>query len=143
MRAIDPLTRGALRERMLIIGSAVRLRSFLDPPTPAGHTIKGSGEVAYRDNRKNSKTTPMFNAMQRAMNNHMTTCGVDPAHYDYGVVTVMDTTAIVSLNGRRYITHIRTNDVRSINICLVFLFCVNICCNQKQTLALHTNTYIC
>ena len=102
VRAVDPYTRGALRARMHLVGSAVHLRSFLDAPTPRGHTIKGSGLVAYRANQKNTNTTPMDYALQRACSKHMQSLGVQGSDYYYGPVEVLDPTAIVSINGRRY-----------------------------------------
>ena len=101
VRAVDPYTRGALRERMQLMGSTVNLRSFLDAPTPRGHTIKGSGMVAYRPNNKNTIKIPMCYALQRACNNHMQGLGVQPSKYNFGPVQAMDPTAIVSINGRR------------------------------------------
>ena len=59
VRAVDPLTRGALRTRVALLGSAVHLRSFLDGPAPAGHTIKGSGLVAFAANQWNTTIGPM------------------------------------------------------------------------------------
>jgi hypothetical protein len=102
VRAVDPFTRNALRERMGRMSSAVHLRSFLDPKTPRGHTIKGSGVVAYRPNRKNATTIPMCFALDRACNAHMQGLGVQGSNYNFGPVRKLDTTAIVSINGRRY-----------------------------------------
>jgi hypothetical protein len=101
VRAVDPLTRGALRERMNLMGSSVNLRSFLDPPTPAGHTVKGYGLVSYRDSRKNSHSRPLTISLRRAMDRSMRVMGVDPVDYNYGRALVMDATAIISINGRR------------------------------------------
>jgi hypothetical protein len=102
VRAVDPLTRGALRVRMERLGPSVHLRSFLDPKTPRGHTIKGSGLVAFRPNKKNATNIPMNFALERACNTHMQGLGVQGSDYDYGPVRELDTTAIVSINGRRY-----------------------------------------
>ena len=102
MRAVDPFTRGARRERMQLLGSTVNLRSFLDAPTPRGHTIKGSGMVAYRPNNKNTVIVPMCFALQRACNTHMQGLGVQTSDYNFGPVRAMDLTAIVFINGRRY-----------------------------------------
>lgn len=102
VRAVDPYTRGALRERMQLLGSSVNLRSFLDAPTPKGYTIKGSGLVAYRSNRKNASSIPMCFALQRACDAHMHGIGVQASDYNFGPVSALDTTAVVSINGRRY-----------------------------------------
>jgi hypothetical protein len=81
----------------------VHLRSFLDAPTPRGHTIKGSGLVSYRSNEKNTtKVREMPFALQRACSAHMQSLGVQGSNYNYGPVEEMDKTAIVSINGRRY-----------------------------------------
>ena len=101
VRAVDPLTRGQLRERLHLADSSVHLRSFLDPPAPRGHTIKGSGLVAYKDSRKNSATGRMGFALTRACDKNLASCGVQPSDYTYGVATTMAITAIVSINGRR------------------------------------------
>ena len=101
VRAVDPLTRGALRERMNLMGSSVNLKSFLDPPTPAGHTVKGYGLVSYRNSRKNSQSRPLTISLRRAMDRSMRVMGVDPVDYNYGCALVIDVTAIVSINGRR------------------------------------------
>ena len=98
--AVDPLTRGALRERMQLVGSAVHLRSFLDPPTPPGHTIKGSGLVSFSDNRWNTTNVPMDYALQRACESHMQSLGVSGSNYNY-LVSVLAASAKVSINGRR------------------------------------------
>jgi hypothetical protein len=102
VRAVDPFTRGALRVRMARMGPSVHLRSFLDPKTPRGHTIKGSGLVAFRPNKKNATNIPMCFALARACNTHMQGLGVQGSDYNYGPVRELDTTAIVSINGRRY-----------------------------------------
>ena len=102
VRAVDPFTRGALRERMQLLGSTVNLRSFLDAPTPKGHTIKGSGMVSFRANKKNTSQIPMCFALQRACESHMQSLGVQGSKYNFGPVRAMDPTAIVSINGRRY-----------------------------------------
>lgn len=102
VRAVDPFTRGALRERMVLLGSTVNLRSFFDAPTPRGHTIKGSGLVAFRANKRNTQAIPMCFALQRACEQHMRSIGVQGSDYNFGPVQAMDTTAIVSINGRRY-----------------------------------------
>jgi hypothetical protein len=101
VRAVDPLTRGALRERMQLLGSTVHLRSFLDAPTPRGHTIKGSGMVEFRPNKKNTTTVPMCFALPRACDAHIQGLGVQGSDYNFGPVRAMDPTAIVSINGRR------------------------------------------
>jgi hypothetical protein len=103
VRAVDPLTRGALRARVMLVGSAVHLRSFLDGPTPAGHTIKGSGLVSFAANRWNTTCAPIDNALQRACDSHMRSLGVQAHDYDFGEVTVLDVKAKISINGRRYI----------------------------------------
>jgi hypothetical protein len=102
VRAVDPLTRGALRERMQLLGSAVHLRSFLDAPTPPGHTVKGSGLVAFKANRYNSTNVPMDFALQTACERHMQSLGVQGSDYNYGVVSKLDAGALVTINGRRY-----------------------------------------
>jgi hypothetical protein len=84
------------------VSSAVNLRSFLDPKKPRGHTIKGSGVVDYRPNKKNATHIAMDFALDRACNTHMQSLGVQGSDYNYGPVRVLDTTAIVSINGRRY-----------------------------------------
>jgi len=86
---------------MQLMGSSVNLRSFLDSPTPRGHTIKGSGLVSFRANLKNTTNIPMCNALQRACDSHMQGLGVQSSDYNFGPVRAMDTTAIVSINGRR------------------------------------------
>jgi len=101
VRSVDPQTRGKLRERLHLAAESVHLRSFLDPPAPRGHTLKGSGLVAYKDSRKNSATGPMGFALTRACDKNLTSCGVQPSDYTYGPATTMATTAIVSINGRR------------------------------------------
>ena len=107
VRAIDPMTRGRLRERM---GNdhvhTAHMRSFLDPPTPRGHTIKGYGRVNYKENRKNSTTRKMTFSLHRACDRTMAEKGVDPANYNYGDVTTLDRTAIVSINGRRSVERV-------------------------------------
>ena len=105
VRAVDPLTHGALRARLDIVGSTVHLRSFLDPPTPAGHTIKGSGLVAYRSNRKNSAWVDQPFSLHRACGRHLQSLGVQACDYNYGRAKVLDVTASVSLNGRRSVEH--------------------------------------
>jgi hypothetical protein len=116
VRAVDPLTRGALRERMQLVGSAVHLRSFLDPPRPKGHTIKGSGLVSFASNRHNSTTMSMdFDcALERACARHMQSLGVQSSDYNFSPVSVLDTAVKISINGRRYnkilgfsLTHIK------------------------------------
>ena len=99
---MDPLTRGALRNRMVRVGSAVHLRSFLDPPEPKGHTIKGSGHVSFKANRFNTTTMPIDHALRRACSRHMQGLGVQSSDYDFGQVAVLDKNAIVSINGRRF-----------------------------------------
>ena len=84
------------------MGSAVHLRSFLDPQKPRGHTIKGSGVVDYRPNKKNANNVPMCFGLNRACNAHMQGLGVQGSDYIFGPVRKLDTTAIVSINGRRY-----------------------------------------
>ena len=101
VRAVDPLTHGALRERLSIVGDTVHLRSFLEPPTPAGHTIKGSGMVAYRANRKNTQFAPLPFNLHRAMDLAIRSMGVEPSDYSYGHAQILDASAIVSINGRR------------------------------------------
>jgi hypothetical protein len=98
---VDPFTRGALRERMQLLGSTVNLRSFLDAATPRGHTIKGSGLVEFRAHRRNTTDIPMCFALQRTCNSHMQGLGVQGSDYEFGPVRAMDPTAIVSINGRR------------------------------------------
>ena len=107
MRAVDPLTRGALRARLNIVGTTVHLRSFLEPATPAGHTIKGSGMVAYRANHKNSKSMPLTWQLRRRLDRHLQTQLVDPTDYNYGNATILGESAIVSINGRRYVISLR------------------------------------
>jgi hypothetical protein len=102
VRAVDPFTRGALRVRMGRMGPCVHLRSFLEPKTPRGHTIKGSGLVAMRPHRKNATCIPLCFALARACSTHMQGLGVQGSDYNYGPVRQLDTTAIVSINGRRY-----------------------------------------
>jgi hypothetical protein len=104
VRAVDPLTRGALRERLKRVGSCVHLRSFLDPPTPLGHTIKGSGLVSFLSNRFNTTTTPicMHDALEGACDRHMQSLGVQSCDYNYGPVSELATTVAISINGRRY-----------------------------------------
>ena len=41
-------------------------------------------------------------ALDRACNTHMQGLGVQGSDYNYGPVRELDTTAIVSINGRRY-----------------------------------------
>jgi hypothetical protein len=101
VRAVDPLTRGALRERMMLVASAVHLRSFLDNPTPQGHTIKGSGLVAFRGNRSNTTSMPMDFALERACANHMQSLGVQSSSYNFGRVDELSETVVISINGRR------------------------------------------
>jgi len=84
------------------MSSAVHLRSFLDQKTPRGHTIKGSGMVDFRPNKKNATNIAMCFALDRACNTHMQGLGVQGSDYNYGPVRELDTTAIVSINGRRY-----------------------------------------
>jgi len=101
VRAVDPHTRGALRVRMMRVGSAVFLRSFLDPPAPKGHTIKGSGLVSYKGSRWNTTSTPIDRALQRACEKHMQGMGVRGSDYFFGEAQVLNKTAQVSINGRR------------------------------------------
>jgi hypothetical protein len=103
VRAVDPLTRGALRERVMRLGSAVHLRSFLDDPMPAGHTIKGSGLVSFAANRWNTTSTPIDFTLQRECDKHMRDLGVRACDYNFGEVDALAATAVVSINGRRYI----------------------------------------
>jgi hypothetical protein len=86
---------------MQLLGSTINLRSFLDTPTPRGHTIKGSGLVSFRPNNKNTSTVPMCFGLQRACASHMQGLGVQDSDYYFGPVRAMDPTAIVSINGRR------------------------------------------
>ena len=103
VRAVDPLTRGALKSRMNIMGSSVHLRSFLDPPTPPGHTIKGSGLVAFKATRFNTTVmNPMVLRLRRACEQHMQSLGVSGSDYNFGKISVLDESAVVSINGRRY-----------------------------------------
>ena len=102
VRAVDPLTRGALRERLKRVGSCVHLRSFLDPPTPPGHTIKGSGLVSFLSNRFNTTTAPMDHALRRACDRHMQSLGVQSSDYNYGPASELARTVNISINGRRY-----------------------------------------
>lgn len=106
VRAVDPLTRGALRARVELLGSAVHLRSFLDGPEPPGHTIKGSGLVSFAPNRWNTTTAPIDYTLQRECDKHMRTLGVRANDYNFGDAKVLDATTVVSINGRRYITNI-------------------------------------
>jgi hypothetical protein len=99
--AIDPMTRGALKARLSIVGSTVHLRSFLEPATKPGLTIKGSGSVAFKANRKNCKAGPMTWNLTRALDNYIRSIGADPANYNYGLAQIMQVNAKVSLNGRR------------------------------------------
>jgi len=101
VRAIDPMTRGALKARLNIVGSTVHLRSFLEPPTSPGITIKGSGMVAFKANRKNCKAGQMTWNLRRALDNYLSSQGVQPASYNYGQAKVMHVSAVVSINGRR------------------------------------------
>ena len=112
VRAVDPFTRGALRERMDLLGSTVNLRSFLDKPTPQGHTIKGSGMVSYRPNQKNTQVVPMCFALQRACDAHLQSVGVQSCAYEFGPVRAMDPTAQVSINGKRSIHTVCTIDLK-------------------------------
>jgi len=102
VRAVDPLTRGALRERLKRVGSCVHLRSFLDPPTPPGHTIKGSGLVSFLSSRFNTTTTPMHDALERACDRHIQSLGVRSCDYNYGPVSELASSVAISINGRRY-----------------------------------------
>jgi hypothetical protein len=102
VRAIDPYTRGALRERLNLVGSAVNLRSFLDPPMAPGHTIKGSGLVSFKSNRFNTTSPPMDFTLKRAVDKHIQSLGVQSSDYNFGPVKLMDTKVAVSINGRRY-----------------------------------------
>jgi hypothetical protein len=86
---------------MGIVGSSIHMRSFLDKPTAAGHTIKGSGLVSYASSRKNSTTAPLTINLHRACDRNLMSYGVLPSDYNYGRVTILDVTAIVSFNGRR------------------------------------------
>jgi hypothetical protein len=124
VRAVDPLTRGALRARVMLLGSAVHLRSFLDGAAPAGHTIKGSGLVAFASNRWNTTSCPMERALQRECDKHMRSLGVHASDYDFGEVRELDAKAVVFINGRRY-TLIR-----------------NIFPNQENSLYILNNLYI-
>jgi hypothetical protein len=102
VRAVDPFTRGALRTRMKLLGTSVNLRSFLDAPGPdRGHTIKGSGLVSFRANKKNTATIAMCFGLERACTAHMQDLGVQGSDYNFGPIRAMDSTAIVSINGRR------------------------------------------
>jgi hypothetical protein len=101
VRAVDPYTRGALRERMQLVGSAVHLRSFLDPPIAPGHTIKGSGLVSFKSNRFNTTTVHMAFALDRCLSSHMQSLGVQSSDYNFGPVKALNTTVGVSINGRR------------------------------------------
>jgi hypothetical protein len=105
VRAIDPLTHGALRARLQVVGGSgsLNLRSFLDRPIPDGHTIKGSGKVSFRDNRKNSTFVRLPFNLIRALDRHLQSKGVKPSDYNYGKAMVLDKKAIVSINGRRYV----------------------------------------
>lgn len=85
----------------MLVGASVQLRSFLDPSTPAGHTVKGYGLVSYRNHRRNSTTRDLGMQLTRAMDRSISDLGVDPSDYTYGRTTVMDATAIISINGRR------------------------------------------
>jgi hypothetical protein len=87
---------------MELVDSAVHLRSFLDPPTPPGHTIKGSGLVSFRASRWNTTIMPMEYALDRECNRHMQTLGVQGSDYTYGPISMLATDAVVSINGRRY-----------------------------------------
>jgi hypothetical protein len=87
---------------MQLVGSAVNLRSFLDRPVVAGHTIKGSGMVSFKSNRFNTNTQPMDYTLERAVNNHLHSLGVRSSDYNFGPVQVLDTKVRVSINGRRY-----------------------------------------
>lgn len=102
VRAIDPLTRGKLLARMNTDHAhTAHMRSFLDPPTPRGHNIKGSGRVNFRPNRKNSKTQKLSFSLHRACDRAMSAKGVNTTYYTYGRMRVLDPSAIVSINGRR------------------------------------------
>jgi hypothetical protein len=94
---------------MMNVGSAVHLRSFLDPPTPKGHTIKGSGLVAYRANRANTTTTPLDRALQKGCESHMQSLGVNGSDYFFGDAQELAETAVVSINGRRYLFSVVTS----------------------------------
>ena len=87
---------------MNLVDSAVHLRSFLDPPAPHGHTIKGSGLVSFRSNRFNTTTEPMNFTLHRACEDHMQSLGVQGSDYDYGTISMLSPNALVSINGRRY-----------------------------------------
>ena len=102
VRAVDPYTRGALRERMKLVGSAVHLRSFLDPAKVPGHTIKGSGLVSFRANRFNTTIQPMDYHLERAINKHIQSLGVQSSDYNFGPIKVLAPTVGISINGRRY-----------------------------------------
>jgi hypothetical protein len=99
---VDPYTRGALRERMKLVGSAVHLRSFLDPAKVPGHTIKGSGLVSFRANRFNTTIQPMDYHLERAINKHIQSLGVQSSDYNFGPIKVLAPTVGISINGRRY-----------------------------------------
>jgi hypothetical protein len=101
VRAVDPLTRGALRARLGIVGTTLHLRSFLDPPKPHGHTIKGSGLVEYSPNRKNTKTVALSFTLRRACDKNLAALGVLPCDYNYGRAEFLKTQAVISINGRR------------------------------------------
>jgi hypothetical protein len=102
VRAVDPLTRGRLHERLELVGTTVHTRSFLDPPKAKGHTIKGSGLVAFRDTRWNSESTRLGFKLTKACDNNLLSCGVQPDDYNYGRAIVLNVQAVVSLNGRRW-----------------------------------------
>jgi len=102
VRAVDPFTRGQLRNRLKLTGNtSVHLRSFLDKPTPKGHTIKGSGKVAFRANRKNSNSLQLTLDLRRACERNLQICGQSPGDYDFGKARVLDKDSVVNLNGRR------------------------------------------
>ncbi len=101
VRAVDPMTRGALKQRLNIVESTVHLRSFLEPPTAPGVTIKGSGKVAFKASRKKSKVEPMTWILRRALDKYIGSIGQQPANYNYGLAKIMQVSAVVSLNGRR------------------------------------------
>jgi hypothetical protein len=87
---------------MELVGSAVYLRSFLDPPVAPGHTIKGSGLVSFKSNRFNTTTVHMAFALDRCLSKHMQSLGVQSSDYLFGPVKALATTVYVSINGRRY-----------------------------------------
>lgn len=55
VRAVDSETRMRLFARLQVT-EMTSMRSFLDPPAPKGHTVKGSGRVAYKLQTRNHES---------------------------------------------------------------------------------------